>query len=130
VPVGTYEVGFRSELTDGSSISSQTIIVTVSSPDPVLPGNAQPYIQYNTQVYGVIEQTITFDDIYPHRTGVVTGVDALNPFIFDDTLIDFDVNSYLLPGTSAKVVFNTGQLAGYSFEIKEGGFINATKPSK
>jgi hypothetical protein len=31
--------------------------------------------------------------------------------------MNFDINAFLLPGMTAKVVFNTGQLAGYSFEI-------------
>jgi hypothetical protein len=66
--------------------------------------------------YGVIERSITFDDIYPHRTGLVTAVtDELN---FTDSGIDFNLNDQLLPGISAKITFNTGQLAGYVFEVQ------------
>lgn len=76
------------------------------------------YFQQNTSTYGVIEQTVIFDDIYPHRTGTVTAVDATDPFKFFDVAMDFDLNDYLMPGMSAKVAFNTGQLAGYQFEIQ------------
>jgi hypothetical protein len=120
VPIGTYEVIFRSELTGGGSISSPSIIVTTfSSPYALLPGTATPYIQYNTDKYGIIEQSLTFDDIYPHRTGKVTSVDATNQYKFIDTTLDFDINAQLLPGTPARVQFNTGQLAGYSFKISK-----------
>lgn len=76
------------------------------------------YIEQNTDLYGVIEYTQIFDDIFPNRTGKVTGVDALDPFSFTDSSIDFNINDYLLPGTAAKVTFNTGQLKGYTFDIR------------
>lgn len=127
IPIGTYEVIFRSELTGGGSVSSPSIIVTTfSSPYALLPGTNVSYIENNVYVnndpakgtkYGVIEDSQTFDDIYPHRTGKVTAVDATNQFKFIDTTLDFDINAQLLPGTPARVQFNTGQLAGYSFKI-------------
>lgn len=83
------------------------------------------YIELNTGDYGVIEAAVIFDDIYPHRTGTVSSISALDPFAFTDTSMDFNVNDYLLPGATAKVVFNTGQLSGYSFEI--ASFNNTTK---
>lgn len=83
------------------------------------------YIEKNVDKYGVIESTQIFDDIYPHRTGKVTAVDAGNIFHFKDGDIDFDVNAQLLDGTSAKVTFNTGQLSGYTFDVSD--FNNATK---
>lgn len=82
-------------------------------PDP------QVYLQKNVDKYGIIEVTQIFEDIFPHRTGTVTSVDAGNPFHFNDISMDFDINAQLLPGTSAKVTFNTGQLAGYTFEISK-----------
>lgn len=87
--------------------------------------NGDAYVERNTSTYGIIEYTEIFDDIYPHRTGKVSSINAVNPFVFIDTAIDFDVNAQLLPGLSAKVVFNTGQLAGYEFEISK--FNNGTK---
>jgi hypothetical protein len=129
---GIYEVYFESFTGPSTAYVSlgktPTIIVTqVSNPYALLPGTPMAYIEHNTELYGVIEQTLIFDDIYPHRTGIVTGVDATDPYSFVDSTIDFDVNLQLLPGTSAKVVFNTGQLSGYTFEIKSGGYNNAQK---
>lgn len=94
-----------------------------------------PYLEKNIDKYGVIEHTETFDDIYPHRIGTVTSVDANNPFVFTDNTIDFDLNAtdghgnttVLIKGLSAKVTFQTGQLAGYVLEIKEYGYNSQTK---
>jgi hypothetical protein len=95
----------------------------------VVPPRVDPgdYIELHTGEYGVIESTKIFEEVYPHRTGRVSSVNATNPFKVYDTTIDFDVNTQLIPGTSAKVVFNTGQLAGYTFNVQEGGFNNTTK---
>jgi len=87
--------------------------------------NGDYYVEKNTDTYGVIEATELFDDVYPRRTGKVTAVNAGNPFVFVDANMDFDLNDQLLPGVSAKVVFNTGQLAGYEFEVS--AFNNGTK---
>ncbi|MDE5439397.1 hypothetical protein [Elizabethkingia meningoseptica] len=94
-----------------------------------------PYLEKNIDKYGVIEHTETFDDIYPHRIGTVTSVDANNPYVFTDNTIDFDLNAtdghgnttVLIKGLSAKVTFQTGQLAGYVLEIKEYGYNSQTK---
>lgn len=83
------------------------------------------YLENNTAQYGIIEQTQIFDDIYPHRTGKVTSVNAGDPFILTDAKMDFDVNDQLLPGVSAKITFNTGQLSGYTFDISS--YNNSTK---
>ena len=81
-------------------------------------------IENNTNLFGVIEGVVTFDEVYPKRLGTVTSLGGdLNTFL--DSGIDFDVNDQLMPGVTAKVTFNTGQLAGYEFEI--AGFNNATK---
>jgi hypothetical protein len=88
-------------------------------PDPAL------YLEKNVAVYGIIEHTEIFDDIYPQRTGKITSVNVGNVYEFIDTDIDFNINDYLLPGMTPKVVFNTGQLAGYEFEISS--FDNGTK---
>ncbi len=138
-----------------------------------LPSN---YLENNTGVYGIIEHTEIFEDIYPHREGTVTHVDTSNPLKFRDTAIDFNLGgtlptttltkwisaekiktsfkdwlvvknfdktalpvqqyvnqqnqtqvSVLIPGIAAKVTFNSGQLAGYTFDIASGGWNNTTK---
>jgi len=89
----------------------------VNQPVPQLPSTERVYIQKNVSLYGLIEGTIDFDDIYPHRTGTVTGVDASDPFKFVDAGIDFDLNAFRLPGLTAQVTFLTGQLSGYTLDI-------------
>lgn len=86
---------------------------------------ALPYLENNTNKYGIIEGTLVIDDIFPQRTGKVTAADVTNFYKFKDTNLDFDINAQLAPGLTAKVVFQTGQLAGYKFEISK--FDNATK---
>lgn len=81
------------------------------------------YIEKNVDQYNVVEFTILFDgtngntEIYPHRTGTVTAVD--DPFNFYDSTMDFNVNGSLLPGVTAQIVFNTGLLSGYTFDLSE-----------
>lgn len=93
-----------------------------------------PYVERNTTIYEVIEHTMTFEEIFPKRIGTVTTIDTNNFLKFTDSGLDFDLNqtnangtTVLINGVSAKVTFNTGQLAGYTFEIKENGFDSATK---
>ena len=82
---------------------------------------------------GLIEGSLDFPDIYPKRTGTITKVS--DTFKFEDNTMDFDLAEknldgtykYLVPGTSAKVHFNTGNLAGYEFEIKKNGYKHADK---
>lgn len=81
------------------------------------------YIEKNVNRYGVFEKTVVFDDIYPSRTGTVTAITDNNTFT--DAGIDFNVNTNLLPGVSAKITFKTGLLAGYAFELSS--FDNGTK---
>lgn len=81
------------------------------------------YLEANTELFGIREGTVTFDDIFPSRTGSVVSSSAPNRFI--DTAIDFDLNDFLLEGTVAKVVFKSGALSGYEFEIRT--FNNTTK---
>lgn len=119
---GIYEMYFESmsgPYTDYVSIARTASIMvgSTSSPYALLPGTPTAFIEHNTSLYGDIEEVLTFDDIYPHRTGIITGVDAANQYKFTDSTMDFDVNQQLLPGTPARVQFNTGQLAGYSFKI-------------
>ncbi|MDF2931203.1 MAG: hypothetical protein K0R36_534 [Chryseobacterium sp.] len=85
--------------------------------------------------FGLKEGSITFDDIYPKRTGKITALGDTK-FKFVDSGMDFDLNAkesdgvttkYLIAGTSAKVSMKTGPLAGYEFEIKKGGYNHSTK---
>ncbi|GET46488.1 phage tail protein [Capnocytophaga felis] len=92
-----------------------------------------PYLEKNTDIYGIIEGSQTFD-VFPHRLGTVTAVNPANPLQFTDSGMDFDLNErengntkYLINGVPVKVTFNTGQLAGYTFEVKQYGYDSATK---
>lgn len=89
--------------------------------------NGQKYIQDQAKVdkYGLIEETKVFEDVFPRRIGTITNV--TNELTFSDSSIDFDLNTHLVDGVSAKVKFLTGQLAGYILEIKERGYNHATK---
>lgn len=108
---------------------------------------SQSFIQEQGPVdaFGIWEGTKLFDDIYPTREGTVSQVEFLtereleDPPVepeegeeitavntsFVDSQMDFDLNEkredgstvYLLPGLSAKVHFQTGNLAGYEFEV-------------
>lgn len=79
--------------------------------------NGERFVEINIpNVQGVYERSIVFDDIYPHRTGTISSIDT--PFVFYDTDIDFDLNSYLLPNeVSPKIVFLTGLLSGYTLDL-------------
>ncbi len=131
VPLGSYEFQFRTygstcwTFTPGWGIPTPLIPINADITVPILVYTPLPFIERNVNLYGVIEHTEIFDDIYPHRTGTVTAVNAADEHEFSDSAIDFDVNSYLLPGLTAKATFNTGQLTGYTFEIRS--FDNGTK---
>ncbi len=93
-----------------------------------------PFLEKNVLEYGIIEHTEKFEDVYPKRIGTVTAVDAANPLIFTDATLDFDLNEadsngtkILIPKVPAKVIFQTGQLAGYRLEVREHGYNTATK---
>lgn len=81
--------------------------------------------------FGILERTVIFDDIYPHREGSVTSLGPEFRMFADNTMFDLsltDANgntTYLIPGLEAKVHFNTGKLAGYEFVISF--FDTATK---
>lgn len=77
------------------------------------------------QAFGLIEGAQLFDDIYPKYTGQVTGIVEDDTLSFIDTALGFDLNEkdaegntkYLIDGVSAKITFNSGSLAGYTFEV-------------
>ena len=93
-----------------------------------LPGKTrnESYITDDESVnfYGIKENVKHFTDIFPARYGTVTGIDAENEKIFYDTSMDFDLNEkdsngtkWLIPSAVAKIQFNSGGLAGYSFDL-------------
>lgn len=74
---------------------------------------------------GVEEDAIQNDDIYPKRTGKVTALGD-DVYTFMDDTMDFDLKAsnsngttYLIDGTSAKITFITGRLAGREFELHD-----------
>lgn len=74
--------------------------------------------------YGIFEGRKKFD-IKPTFTGKVTAIVDGDVLSFIDETFPFDLNAtdaagqtlYLIAGVSAKVHFNTGNLAGYEFEV-------------
>ncbi|RXG18717.1 phage minor structural protein [Leeuwenhoekiella aestuarii] len=74
-----------------------------------------PKLQNNVNVFGTIERSVTFEDVYPRLKGVVSSSSSITKF--RDTSIDFNINDQLIGGAKAKVIFNTGDLAGREFEI-------------
>ena len=88
----------------------------------------ESYIEKEEAVekYGIFEGRKDFDDIYPSFTGSVTEIVADSVLQFIDENFPFDLNEleddgvttkYLISGNSAKIHFNTGNLAGYEFEV-------------
>lgn len=93
-----------------------------------LPGKTkgQSYIESDVAIakYGIFEGRKDFD-IKPSYPGVVTSITD-NVLEFVDVNFPFDLNEkeddgvttkYLINGLAAKIHFNTGNLAGYEFEI-------------
>lgn len=82
--------------------------------------------------YGVWESIKTFEDIFPHRNKPITALGS-SELKFVDSTMEFDLNAtdgngntlYRIPGTPPKVHFNSGNLAGYEFEVV--GYDHATK---
>ena len=95
---------------------------------------SQSFIENSSAIsaFGIWEYTKNFDNVFPERVGTVSSIDS-NILKFSDSSIDFDLNAvdgsgnslYLIAGTSAKIDFTTGNLAGYSFELSS--YDHATK---
>lgn len=85
-------------------------------------------LEKNVDLYKVKEGFYTNEDIYPHRDGYVTAFTSdvpTNEFTITDTSINFDLNPYIQEGTRAKIIFKSGDLSGYEFEITK--YFNAEK---
>lgn len=116
-------------LSDGTVIPAMSEMIGISD-------DSKRYIEdvdLKNQL-GSIEDAETYDDIYPHRTGVVSSLGS-DIYSFVDNTMDFDLGEkdadgtkYLINGVTAKITFITGKMAGQQFELKEtGGYNHASK---
>ncbi len=96
-----------------------------------------PYIDAypNMRTEEAIEQVVIFEDIYPRRIGTLSTVTTKEytdeienedgttteekwmAYRFTDTGITFD-ESYILPGETLKIMFQSGLLNGMTFDVK------------
>lgn len=93
------------------------------SPRLMLSGKKK-YVEVGVDEYGIYDhyEEQAFSGIYPRRTGTVSSVrkedvkdDDGNPFTiyyFSDSSLNFDPNSYELPGETKRVSFQGGDLDG------------------
>ena len=87
---------------------------------------------------GSDEDSKDYDDIYPTRKGEVTAIFEGDVNSFVDDSMDFDLcekdangTKYLIAGTSAKINFITGRLAGQQFElVADSGYNHQEKKFK
>lgn len=83
------------------------------------------YLEKNVSTYGIIEHTEFFNDIYPRHTWTITSIGGSNtefnvsgmPNAGSADDFGTDLVNYAIPRVKAKVHFQTGNLAGYEFEI-------------
>ena len=77
--------------------------------------------------YGIFEGRKNFDNIKPTFTGKVTEIVDGDVLSFIDVTFPFDIKKkkdngeteYMIAGVSPKVHFNSGNLAGYEFEVHD-----------
>ncbi|MEQ8547642.1 MAG: hypothetical protein RIC03_07015 [Cyclobacteriaceae bacterium] len=74
-------------------------------------------IEVNVAIYGRIEGSITFEDVFPNRTADVTATAA--PTEISDNTLDFDLNGKFLTEQSLRVVFKSGDLNGNEFVVRD-----------
>jgi hypothetical protein len=67
----------------------------------------------------IVEDTISFEDIFPRRIGSVTAVrqNTSGIFFFDDSGLDFNPNDLQIDGLTKHIIFQSGSLVGYDFEV-------------
>lgn len=117
-------------LADGTVVKANTEIIGISDESKRYIENAELRDKIGSE-----EDVKTYDNIYPTRTGTVTAVVADDICAFIDDTMDFDLNKkddkgtvYLVDGTSAKITFTSGRLAGQQFELEaKGGYNHETK---
>lgn len=121
---------YRHILYDGTVVEPYTELIGISDDTKRYLEDAQLAAKIGSD-----EDSKTYDNIFPTRTGRVTAlVDGdVNAFI-DDTM-DFNLNAkrnnstiYLADGVTAKITFTSGLLAGQQFELEaKGGYDHTTK---
>lgn len=84
----------------------------------------------NLSTLGLFERVVIFEDIFPEREGIVTGIGGSVYEFIDSGMFDLNEtengnSKYLLDGIDAKISFRTGNLAGYEFVI--ANFNTSTK---
>lgn len=73
-----------------------------------------------------VEDVVVFENIYPKLEAQVTHIADTN--VIRSTAIDFDINDHLLDdNTSAQIVFTSGLLHGFQFNISKDGYNHALK---
>jgi hypothetical protein len=77
----------------------------------------EKYLEKNIDLYGIKEGRYENPEIFPNRTGMVTAV--LDETTIVDSSIDFDLNAHFQEGEKAKIIFKSGALANYEFEISK-----------
>ncbi len=106
------------------------------SPRLKLPSNEMSIITdaEKIELYGFSEGLKIFEQIYPHFDGSVTSMGTIGTTYteFYDAAMPFDLNAtsggstlYIIAGTTPKIHFNTGNLAGYEFDLSS--YDHATK---
>lgn len=92
-----------------------------------------PYVDVHPgrSVFGTVEQIVTFDDIYPRRTGTLSGVRTVDRTVkegdkqtgtfkayqYRDAGLTFK-DDYVLKGQELRVVFQSGKLNGLHFAVQ------------
>ena len=87
----------------------------------------------NIDIYGVREDEVTFDEIYPRLKdkgllAVTVPEDIASAAYWRVKLdIDFDLSKCVQPGLTAQLQFRSGELMGITFDLLAGSFDNTTK---
>lgn len=120
----------RHVLHDGTVVEPNTQTIGISD-------DAKRYLEnaaLRDQI-GSEEDSKTYDNIYPTRTGKVTALVPNDLCAFVDSTMDFDLCAkdskgtiYLVDDVSAKITFTSGLLAGQQFElVAKKGYDHTTK---
>ena len=87
----------------------------------------------NVDIYGIREDEVTFDEIYPRLKdkgllAVIVPEDIASAAYWRVKLdIDFDLSKCAQPGLTAQLQFRSGELMGITFDLLAGSFDNTTK---
>lgn len=87
----------------------------------------------NVDIYGVREDEVTFEEIYPRLKdkgllAVTVPEDIASAAYWRVKLdIDFDLSKCVQPGLTAQLQFRSGELMGITFDLLAGSFDNTTK---